>query len=51
MAIFKVMREKRCQPKIIFPAKTSLKNEDEIKIVLDKNQENLSVVELHYHQY
>jgi len=45
------MSEKSCQPKIIFPAKTPLKNEDEIKMVLDKNQENLSVVGLHYHQY
>lgn len=46
------MREKACQPKIIFPTKTSLKNEDEIKMVLDpETKKTLSVVELHYHQY
>lgn len=45
------MREKSCQPKIIFPAKTSLKMKMKEKMVLDRNQETLSVVEPHYHQY
>lgn len=41
--IFKVLKEKNCQPRILYPAKLSFTDEDETKSFWDKKKQ-----EIHY---
>lgn len=39
--IFKLLKEKNCQPKILYPAKLPFKNEDKIKTFPDKQKQRI----------
>lgn len=41
--IFQVLKEKLCQPRNLYTAKISFRNESEIKIFLDKEKLKLSI--------
>lgn len=46
--IFKLLKEKNCQPKILYPAKLPFKNEGKIKTFPDKQKQNLLLASLPY---